>query len=412
VNRDTQRSMLSEQSGEEGIRPFDPNGRIATFQRRLVALGIDVAFLSYSKSTFYYAGTVQPSIFLVTPKEYHLIVFQGIEFTYRESWIEGGRISTGYGLASVKEILKRWSIDEGTLGIEADIVTAHTYLKLLQVFERFNIVDISKLVLEQRAIKDQREIACMKRACDIVHEGHRRILHVLKEGMTELELSAEIEDAHRRAGHEGQYFIRQSDFFMGRGPLASGENLSKISGKVQSITGVGLSASLPLGASRKHIERGEMIVVDIPTYCEGYHSDQSRTYVVGNASENCKNLYAGLKDIADGIISELKPMVRIKEIYEMAFQFAADINMAQYFMKLGSESRKLNFIGHGVGLELNEPPILSANNDNYVKEGNVIALELLMWKSPAEVVKLEDTVLLTSQGAQILTHTPRNLHKV
>jgi len=114
--------------------------------------------------------------------------------------------------------------------------------------------------------------------------------------MTELELSSEIEDAHRKAGHEGLYFIRQADFFMGLGPLASGVNLSKIAGKIQSITGVGLSPSIPMGASTKTINKGDMIVVDIPTHYRGYHADQSRTYVLGDPPDICRTMYDGMKE--------------------------------------------------------------------------------------------------------------------
>jgi Xaa-Pro aminopeptidase len=72
----------------------------------------------------------------------------------------------------------------------------------------------------------------------------------------------------------------------------------------------------------------------------------------------------------------------------------------------------LSFVGHGLGLELNEPPLLRKNNQEILEEGNVVTLELEMWKSVGEVVKLEDTLLITSNGAEILTISPRNLREV
>jgi len=230
--------------------------------------------------------------------------------------------------------------------------------------------------------------------------------------MTELELSAELENAYRRAGHEGFYFIRQFDFFMGQGVLASGENLSKIAGKVQSISGVGLSHSLPLGASLKKIRRGEIIVVDIPTYYQGYHCDQSRTYVVGKAPEACRSIYQGVKEIADRMIKALRPGIRCADAYETALGFANELRLEPFFMRLGKNHKKVPFIGHGVGLELNEPPMLGQNSDETIEEGMIFALELEMTNGPGEVVKLEDTLLMTSEGAQLLTLTPRDLHEV
>ena len=92
--------------------------------------------------------------------------------------------------------------------------------------------------------------------------------------------------------------------------------------------------------------------------------------------------------------------------------FADEIGLGSYFMRLGNDSGKLSFIGHGVGLELNEAPMLGKKSKEVIEEGMIIALELEMCSSTQEVVKLEDTLLITSHGAEILTITPRDLHQV
>jgi len=394
------------------INSFQPLDRISYIQGEMSDSGIDVIYLTYSKSVYYYTGTTQPAILLITPEDYRLMVTRGFDFATEEAWLNPDKVSQCRGSEDAKELLKRWKINSGTLGTELDILPATSYFQLSKIFSEFRIVDISPLVLEQRKVKDAREVENIRQACRSVNQGHERILEVLREGMTELELSAEIEYAHRRAGHEGLYFIRQFDFFMGPGPLASGENLSKIAGKIQSITGVGLSHAIPLGASAKKIKKGEMVVVDIPTYYNGYHSDQSRTYVVGKSPESCRLLYEGMKEIADRVIMNLRPGVICSDIYDMAMKFAVEVDIDSYFMRLGGNPRKLSFVGHGVGLELNEPPLLHKNNKEILEEGNVVTLELEMWKSVGEVVKLEDTLLVTSDGAEILTISPRNLHEV
>jgi Xaa-Pro aminopeptidase len=237
-------------------------------------------------------------------------------------------------------------------------------------------------------------------------------MSVLREGMTEMELSAEVEDAHRRAGHEGQYFVRQWDFFMGRGVLASGENLSRIAGKVQSISGAGLSAAIPLGASMRRIRKGDMVVVDIPTLYRGYHGDQSRTYVIGKAPDACRNLYQAMREIADRTIGFLKPGVTCNDVYEMTFSIAREIGVTPYFLRLGGNPDPLSFVGHGVGLEVNEMPLLSRGNPDVIRAGTVVTLEIEMWKSEKEVVKVEDTIAVHPDGAELLTISPRELHEV
>ena len=155
-----------------------------------------------------------------------------------------------------------------------------------------------------------------------------------------------------------------------------------------------------------------MIVVDIPTYYQGYHCDQSRTYVVGKAPEACRSIYQGVKEIADRMIKVLKPGIRCDHAYETALGFAAELNLEPFFMRLGRDRKKVPFIGHGVGLELNEPPMLGQNSDETIEEGMIFALEMEMTHGPGEVVKLEDTLLMTSEGAELLTLTPRDLHEV
>lgn len=386
--------------------------RIKKFQKKMLDSGLDAILLTYSRSIFYYAGTTQPSVFIITPEEYYLLVLRGFELALEETWLEIDKIHSGSNSRDAKKILKNWKIKRGYLGMELDMLPALEYFKFTEIFPEFEIIDISELILEQRKIKDDKEIDYTRKACKIAHRGHKKVLEVLRVGMTELELSAEIENAHRKAEHEGFYFMRPFDFFMGPGPLASGANLSKIAGKIQSISGVGLSSSIPMGASKKAIKKSEMIVVDIPTHHFGYHADQSRTYVLGRPPEICKTMYSGMIAIADQLIETLKPGSRCDALYKQAFTVAEEMGLSDYFMRLGIDRKKIPFIGHGVGLELNEPPLLSYNNQEVLEEGMVIALELEMSASIGEVVKLEDTLLITSYGAEILTITPRELHQV
>ena len=390
----------------------DKLGRIGSLQERISEAGIDVVLLNYSRSLLYYGGSTQPSILIITPVDYHLFVIRGLNSAVEETWLDHQKISSGDGYQDVKKMLKNWRVNRGRLGMELDILPAVQYRQFSRLLPGFDIVDISRLILEQRKIKDEKEIEYTREACRIVHAGHKRLLEVLVEGMTELELSAEIEDAQRRAGHEGLYFVRQFDFFMGRGPLASGENLSKVAGKIRSITGVGLSPSVPMGASLKKIKKGEMIVVDIPANYQGYHCDQSRTYVLGSPPDTCNSMYEGMKEIADRIIRILKPEIQCGQLYERASTFADELGLGPYFMRLGDNSKKVSFIGHGVGLEANEPPMIGKSNDEALKEGMIIALELEMCGSVGEVVKLEDTILITSDGCEILTVTPRHMHQI
>jgi Xaa-Pro aminopeptidase len=150
---------------------------------------------------------------------------------------------------------------------------------------------------------------------------------------------------------------------MSRGPISSGPNLFKISGVVYTITGMGLSSSVPAGPSRRSISSGDVVIVDIPTLVDGYHADQTRSYILGKADEKIETLYSHLKEIADYLIQAIKPGLKCSEIYQMAIEKSKELKVTDVFLNLG-KGRKSRMIGHGIGLELNEPPIFSMSDDS------------------------------------------------
>ena len=123
-------------------------------------------------------------------------------------------------------------------------------------------------------------------------------------------------------------------------------------------------------------------------------------------------MYAGMKEIADRIIDMLRPGISCTHLYDVACTLAENMGMSSYFMRIGNDSNKVPFIGHGVGLEVNEPPLLGKDNQEVLEEGMIIALELEMCGAVGEVVKLEDMLLITSEGPEFLTITPRDLHQI
>jgi Xaa-Pro dipeptidase len=385
--------------------------RIKTFQKMIEASNLSGALLFYSRDIFYYTGTAQPSYLFITPQHYCLYVRSGLDFALREARIEKERIKEE---RSFKNILKELSplLRKGQkIGTELDLLPANRFLEFSERFGGAEWFDVSPLILTQRQSKDSSEIKAIRKACHTIHQGHQTVLSVLKEGMSELELAASIEDAHRRAGHEGIFFIRQPDFFMSRGPLASGPNLYQISGVVYSITGVGLGPSVPLGPSRRRIKKGDCVVVDIPVLVEGYHADQTRTYVVGKAKAEAKNLFNSLKEIANFLIENLRPGMKSSEVYQMAMKEAKEFKVENSFLNFG-HGRRARMIGHGVGLEVNEPPILSSHDDSEILESSVLALEMHMMDEKVGVVKLEDMILIGKNKNRLLTRSPRRLFEV
>jgi Xaa-Pro aminopeptidase len=395
---------------KEARRPFMGLARIRDLQARIASEGLGGLLLINSRNILYYTGTAQPGYLLVWPEDYTLYVKSGLEFALRESFLGAEKVREERRL---EDIYRKSSSRFGRnpIGTEMDILPANDFMRLQETFSGFEFVDVSGLVLEQRKRKDPTEIEKIREACQAVDMGHRAVLSTLREGITELELAAAVENAHRLAGHEGIFFMRKPDFFMSRGPIASGPNLLEISGVVLSMTGVGLSPAVPAGPSRRRIAKGDLVAVDIPTLVKGYHADQTRTYILGPPTPETLDLYAALKGIADNLVAHIKPGISCSEVYAHAVARGEALGVGDAFMHLGG-GRKSQIIGHGVGLDLNEPPLLSPHDSTRIVEGCVITLELHVMRKSIGLLKLEDMVHVRRAGNEILTVSPRELCQV
>ena len=391
---------------------MNQENRIATLQENMRENGLDSVLLFYSRDIMYYTGTAQPSYLVILPDDYFLFVRSGIEFALEDVFIDKKKVRAERRLENIfKEVFSGRATGSKRVGAELDILTVDQFAEMKKAFAGYEFVNASPIILEQRKTKDQSEIEKIRKACDVINKGHEAVLSALKEGMTELELAAAVENAHRLAGHEGIFFIRQPDFFMSRGPISSGSNLFKISGVVYTITGVGLSPSVPAGPSLRRILKGEPVIVDIPVLVEGYHADQTRTYCFGEAPVEIKSMYNDLKAIADHLISYIKPGMKCREIYKAAVEKAKKLGRSEHFQNFG-KGKKSRLIGHGIGLELNEPPVPSEYDHSEVGEHYVIALDMHMMDEAVGVVKLEDMILIGHERNEVLTKSPRELFEV
>lgn len=384
--------------------------RIKKVQKQINNLNLSAILLFYSRDIFYYTGTAQPAYLIITPDDYFLYVKSGEFFVQKETSIEKDHIFSERDLNVIYN--KHFSdMETHRIGTELDILTANEFLKWQHLFNNTEWVDISPYILDQRSIKDEYEISQIKKSAQAVNTGHEALLTALKKGVTELELCAAVENAHRLSGHEGAIFIRKPDFFMSRGPFGAGGNLLHQSGVIYSITGVGLSPAMPVGPSQRKIKKGDLIVVDIPTLINGYHIDQTRTYTAGTARSYEKDLFTTLKSISDEVISSIRPGKTCHEIYQIALDSAASYSAGQYFLDFGNGHKSL-LIGHGLGLEANEPPIIMKNNNAIIKENQVLAVEMHFIVKDKGAIKLEDTIHVGHRKNKILTCTPRELFEV
>lgn len=373
--------------------------------------GIDAALLVYHRDVLYYAGTARPASLLVVSgrdssgvsrREARLFVRRGLREIQDEATVED--ILPMRGFSSITEAVADLGLDAAVLGVELDTTTVGLYERLREAFEGWDVVDISPIVLDQRLIKDEDEIEATRRAATVADAGHAVVPRVAAPGMREVELAAEVERSMRLAGHEGYQPLRHPGARGGGVLLMSGENVTVRGGHGLVVTGAGMSPATPYGASRRELRKGDLIVLDIGSTRDGYTADESRTFVVGEPTEAQEALFRVAYEAEEAVLGAIRPDVPVSHLHAVA-ESVVD-HGAEPFFAPGSLVLP-GFVGHGVGLELDEPPVLWSREEMHLKEGMALAIEVEV-SAPADemMAKLEDTIVVRSDGAEILTHAP------
>ncbi|MFQ6101739.1 MAG: M24 family metallopeptidase [Anaerolineae bacterium] len=381
------------------------NHRLTNLYARMTEAGVDAALLLHPRDVLYYAGTVRPAALLVSSCGVVLFVRRGFEYAQREATV--ARVEPMNGFASVGEVTAGLGLTGGVLATELDLVSARIAQRLAEVFPTWSLTDISPLVLAQRTVKDEGEIAVTRSAAAVADAGHRVVPQTLTPGMSELALAAEVEAAMRRAGHEGFQPLRHPGARGAGVLLMSGKNLAVRGGHGLVVTGAGLSPAMPYGPSRRILQPGDLVVVDIGSTYAGYTADESRTFVVGQATELQRVLFAVTRAAEDAVFEALRPGVAVADLYAVAEAVVA--RGAPPHCAPGGLTLP-GFVGHGVGLELDEPPVLWPREEMLLQARMTLAIEVEV-SAPAQgiMVKLEDTVVVRPDGYELLTATPREL---
>lgn len=383
--------------------------RIKVCQSTLLKDNVVAIILSYSRDVYYYTRVSQPAILLIKSDSFQLFIKRGREAAEVDFLFDRKHLRDG-NEKDVSKMLDQAQGGQAFIGLEMDAIAAETYLLWKALLPSYDFINISPLILTQRQAKDKYEEILLRKACEIADIGHSRVMEVLRDGISERELAIEIESSMRNAGDQGTLFLRNPNFFLSRVVLGSGPNLYKWTGIAYTITGVGQGPYLPVGPSDRIIRRGDLIIVDLGPCFNGYHADESRTYSIGKQAPNILNMFSALRDISDTIISYIKAGVECGKLYEKAVRCAEKHNMGDFFLKLGTKNQA-KLVGHGIGLEVNEPPFISAKGTNVLPAGAFLAVEVHI-THPEAVIKLEDDVLVTTNGAELITKTPRHLIEI
>ena len=224
---------------------------------------------------------------------------------------------------------------------------------------------------------------------------------MLVEGMSELELSALLEAEYRRNGHQGIVRVRAFNQEVFYGHLMSGSNLAVPSCSVGPTGGPGTNASLPHGAGTKTIQRHEPVQIDYVGIVKGYVVDQARTYYIGEPPEEFLSIHEKALQIQQAIADRGVPGTRAEDLFDIAMNIAEDADLKEGFLGYPDP---VPFVGHGVGLELDEFPVVGRKSPHVLEERMVMALEPKFIVPGRGLAGIENTFVVTSRGLEKLTH--------
>lgn len=343
--------------------------RGACLQEILQQKNIDFALIRQNVDKYYYTGTFQDGILLYpSGGKPVLFVRRTVMRAELESPIE--KIIGFKGILDLINTIKDMKLNTSTIGLEMDVIPTIFYRSLCSHFPKAQIVDISYDIRSARSVKSEYEVSILKGGGRKLDNVFQQMMHEIKIGMTEFDVYKKMTALF--LDHEASLYVRTRMFNMEvlSCTVLSGKSASNHSAMDSPAGGGdGISLAFPAGAGFKKLCKGEPILIDVAFSYEGYIVDCTRIFSLGKLSPTFMKAH-GISGECHSLFYEiLTKGASIPEIYQKIFSQVDRCGLADVFMG------NAKFIGHGVGLELDEYPILTENFEGTIHDGMVIAFE-------------------------------------
>ncbi len=384
------------------------NNRIEKLQAFLIAAKLDCVVLHYAPDIFYYSGSIQP-LYLFIPATGNPFAIARKSIDRMQHEIGDMRSYPFKSSTQMKEILENENITQMTrFGIASDVISYSSFLRLQQILPGAEWIDTSWDIKKLRMVKSIEEIAILEESGKIMHKIPGIARKAYKKRMTELELSANLEFYLRNQGHDALIRCRREGVEMsGFGVVSSGTN-SLAGTKFEGVCGgTGLCSAIPYGATDNIIPDNTPIIIDFAFVRQGYILDQTRMACIGELPSQVSKAYHAMLKIEEEIFNFIRPGVTWESVYYLSAKLAKDMGYENEYMGYGTE--KVKFVGHGVGLELDEPPFLAPGMKDEIEENMTIAIEPKVGLPGIGIIGIEDTIVVKNGAPQILTTCPRDI---
>ena len=375
--------------------------RMRAFRTRMDISNPDweIAVIFSKINLYYFTGTMQDGM-LIIPKHGEAVLW--VRRSYERALDESlfPRIEP---MSSYRDAAKGTGELPNTVYLETEVVPLAMYQRLQKYFPFKNVKPVDAQICNVRAVKSEYELQLMRKAGKLhQHMLEDIVPEMLREGMSEVDLAAELFSLMVEEGHDGvcRFGMFETDLLLGN--ICFGE--SSIYPCYFNGPGgfYGMNPAVPdIGSRERKLRKGDMVFVDVGFGVEGYNTDKTTTYMFGSPlPQYAVDIHNKCVDIQNEIAAMLKPGSIPSEIYNNIMN-----DLDEEFLKnfMGFGNRKVKFLGHSIGLQIDETPIIAEGFDDPLQEGMVLALEPKRGIENIGMVGIENTFIVTAKGGECIT---------
>ncbi len=375
------------------------NQRIDTMQKLLRKQGLDGALIMIPMDVYYFSGTRQNStLWLPAAGKPLLLVRKSLERARHDSPLEDIR-----PFPPSKTFAEVLPPGVTKIGLTFDLLPVQQLNFYQRILPACQFEDISLLNREVRAVKSPFEIEQLKLSGAKLSAVFSQVPEFFRPGMSEIELAAAFEYRLRESGNEGYVRMRafNQELALGLVVAASSASYGFFDG---AVTGRGLSSASPHGASTEKICENTPVLIDYTGIFNGYITDMTRIYVAGDLDDELKRAFAVSVEIQNHLQGALRPGALCEELFFDAVRMAEEAGLGDCFMGMPGEQAR--FVGHGVGLELDEFPVIAQGFKVPLQAGHVVAIEPKFVFPGKGAIGIENTFAVTVDGGDRITDIP------
>lgn len=379
--------------------------RIGQLKKNMEKEGISFSVILQNVDLFYFAGTVQKSI-LVIPVDDEPVLFV-------ERNIDRATVETTLPITPIKrdkdvrDILMDRGILKGRGGMELDVVPVSVFERWKSILGFENFTDVWPLIRDLRLIKSPFEIIQIRKSGEICDHIFERARNTIREGMRELDIAAILEAEGRKAGHQGFLRMRGLNQEMMNLYVTHGRSGTIPSSGDVPIAGAGVTHAIAQGPSLNRVQRDVPLVVDYGGGYNGYITDESRAFVVGELREPFRKAYEVAREIVEDAAVYGKEGLDGAELFNRGAEMVRKAGLEDFFMGYGPG--KVGFVGHGLGLEINELPVITPRHHVILQEGMVFAFEPKFIFPDKGAIGIEVDFIVRKDRLERVTLTPTDL---